>query len=124
MSEQAKILEDMQELIMAILKKGAATEEEGNKLDELENLMLQQKCYRSVDNENYECQGEEITSLLFNKNINQAIDKLIEYEITAEDFFGFAEYHYDEDDEAEIVAIFTDELIVNVNKMYKDKANT
>lgn len=124
MSEQALIIEKMQALVMRILKSGSATEEEGNELDELEALMLEQKCYRKVDNSEQSFQGEEIANFFFTDNSTKAIDKMLEYGITADDFFGFAEYHYDEDEDEQI-EMFTDEFIANASKEYdlRSKAN-
>ena len=120
MTEQAKILTEMQTLVMDILKKGAATEEEGNKLHELEDLMLTQKCYKSTENEDYQYIGEEIASLFLNDDNNNAIDKMLEGEITPEDFFGFIEYHYDEDeeDEEKIINVFTASTREDINNKY------
>jgi len=118
MSEQSKILEEMQQLVMQILKTGTATEEEGKRLDELEEQMLKQKCYRPVNGENGSNQGEVIAELLFSNNITSATDKMIEYEITPEDFFGFAAYHYEDEPR---VGIFTKSFMADVEKSYKEK---
>lgn len=120
MSEQARIIEEMQELVMSILKSGIASVEEGNKLDELETLMLNQKCYKEIDHKEHDYQGEEIASLFFADSYMEAIDKMIEYEITPDDFFGFVEYHYDEDEE-DSIEMFTDAFIEDVSKVYKSK---
>ena len=118
MSEQSKILAEIQQLIMQILKTGTATEEEGKRLDELEEQMLKQKCYRPVNGENGSNQGEVIAELLFSNNITSATDKMIEYEITPEDFFGFAAYHYEDEPR---VGIFTKSFMADVEKSYKEK---
>jgi len=121
MSEQSKILEEMQQLVMQILKTGTATEEEGDRLDELEEQMLKQKCYRPVNGKNGSNQGEEIAELLFNNDIAGAIDKMSEYEITPEDFFGFAAYHFEDEPR---VGIFTKSFMADVEKSYKAKVST
>ena len=120
MTEQAKILAEMQKLVMDILKKGDATEEEGNRLHELEDLMLTQKCYKSIDNKDYQCIGEEIASLFFNDDYNNALDKMLEFQITPEDLFGFIEYHYDEDeeDEEKILNLFTASTKEDINNKF------
>jgi len=119
MSEQAKILAQMQELIMEILKSGTASVEQGNRLDALEASLHKQKCFKKTSNTAYDCQGEEIAGLFFNDSYNEAIDKLYEYKIPSSDFFGFVEYHYDEDDDEEILQKFTDEFIAKVHKDYQ-----
>lgn len=118
MSEQAKILEEMQQLVMQILKTGTATEEEGDRLDELEEQMLKQKCYRPTQSQNSANQGEEIAELFFNNDTTGAIDKMLEYEITPEDFFGFAAYHFEDEPR---VGIFTESFMADVEKLYKAK---
>ena len=115
MSEQAKILAQMQELVMNILKTGSVSEEEGKKIDHLEDLLHEQKCFQELDNSEHDYLGEEITSLFLKNEKIQAINKLIDYNITPEDFFGFAEYHYEEEEEIEM---FTDLFIAEVNKVY------
>jgi len=120
MSEQARILAEMQELVMGILKSGSATVAEGEKLDELEALMLQQKCYKEIDHTEHDYQGEEIVALFLNDSYMEAIDKMCECEITPEDFFGFVDYHYDEDEE-DSIEMFTDVFISNVNQDYQAK---
>jgi acetyl/propionyl-CoA carboxylase alpha subunit len=65
MSEQAKILAEMQGLIMNILKTGTASQEEGDRLDELEALMMDQKCYRPLQKAGCNYLGEEIANLFF-----------------------------------------------------------
>lgn len=122
MSEQARILAEMQALVMRILQSGAATAEEGEKLDELEALMLKQKCYQEIDHEEHDYLGEEIAALFFNDAYAEAIDKMYANEITPDDFFGFVDYHYDEDEE-DAIDIFTDAFIADVHKVYHAKAN-
>lgn len=118
MSEQSKILEEMHQLVMNILKTGLASEEEGDRLDELEELMLKQKCYKEIDHTDYAYQGEEIGALFFGNSYTQAIDKMYECGITPEDFFGFAEYHYEDEP---LVEMFTPSFIEDVNKVYQSK---
>ena len=115
MSEQAKILAQMQELVMNILKTGSVSEEEGKKIDRLEDLLHEQKCFQEIDNSEYDYLGEEIVSLFLTNKNAQAIEKLIISDITPEDFFGFAEYHYEEEEE---IAMFTDAFIAEVTKAY------
>ncbi|CAA6811730.1 MAG: Unknown protein [uncultured Sulfurovum sp.] len=118
MSEQSQILAEMQEIIMKILSNGAATAEEGGRIDELEVLLQQQKCYKETNHPEYEFQGEEIAGLFVNDKQSEAIEKMFTYEITPEDFFGFIEYH---DEDEEFVDVFTPEFIVRVNKTYQEK---
>ena len=118
MSEQAKLLAEMQEIIMSILKSGSASMAEGDRIDELEALLHQQKCYREIDHKEYSYQGEEIAGLFFGDHYMEAIDKMCEHEITPEDFFGFIEYH---DEEEEFTEMFTDVFMAKVNKDYQSK---
>ncbi len=117
MSEQAKIIAEMQEIIMRIVNTGTATEAEADRIDELTELMLKQKCYKETDHPGYEYQGEEIASLFFKGNRTDAIRKMCELEINPDDFFGFAMYHFDED-EGDSIKIFTESFIADVNKEY------
>ena len=119
MSEQSKILEEMHQLVMNILKTGLASEEEGDRLDELEELMLKQKCYKEIDHAEYAYQGEEIGALFFANSYTRAIDKMYECEITPEDFFGFAEYHYEDEP---LVEMFTESFIADATKVYQSKS--
>ena len=118
MSEQATILAEMQEIIMGILKTGSVTEVEGARIDELEALMLKQKCYKEIDHSEYDYLGEEIASLFFNNQYIEAINKMHECEITPADFFGFAEYHYEDEETTEM---FTNLFISDANKAYQSK---
>lgn len=118
MSEQSKILEEMHELVMNILKTGVASEAEGDRLDELEELMLEQKCYQESASGKYPYLGEEIGALFFSNSNTEAIDKMYKYEITPEDFFGFAEYHYEDEP---LVEMFTGPFIADVSKVYQSK---
>lgn len=121
MSEQAKILAEMQEIIMTILKNGAASEAEGHRIDELESLLHEQKCYKEIDHAEYEYQGEEIAGLFFTDHYMEAIDKMCECEITPDDFFGFIEYH---DEDEEFSEMFTDVFIADVTKAYQSKCKS
>ena len=121
MSEQAQILAEMQEIIMEIIKSGSASEAQGHRIDELEALLHQQKCYKEIDHEEYSYQGEEIAGLFSNDHYMEAIDKMCECEITPEDFFGFIEYH---DEDEEFSDLFTDEFIDNVNRDYQTKCKS
>ena len=121
MSEQAKILAEMQEIIMTILKNGSASVEEGNRIDELEDLLHKQKCYEEIDHAEYEYLGEEIAGLFFTDNYMDAIDKMCESEITPEDFFGFIAYH---DEDEEFTELFTNAFIEEVKKAYHSKCKS
>jgi hypothetical protein len=121
MSEQAKILAEMQEIIMTILKNGTASEAQGNRITELEDLLHQQKCYKEIDHAEYDYQGEEIAGLFFSDHYMEAIEKMCECEITPEDFFGFIEYH---DEDEEFTEMFTDEFIADVTKVYQSKCKS
>lgn len=119
MSEQSKIIEELHALIMVILKNGSATTEEGQAIDDLEDLLYQQKCYIEIKGSPHSCQGEEIASLFFNNSFTEAINKMCTYQITPEDFFGFTDYHYDEDEEeGEQVTMFTDSFISKATQAY------
>ena len=118
MSEQAKILAEMQEIVMTILKNGSASEAEGDRIDELEELMHEQKCYKEIEHTEYAYQGEEIAGLLFGDHYMKGIEKLCEYEITPDDFFGFIEYH---DEEEEYADMITNVFIAKVNTDYRSK---
>jgi len=118
MSEQAKILAEMQALVMGVLKTGTVTQAEGDRIDELEALMLKQKCYTEIENSQHEYLGEEIATLFFNEQSNEAINTLKEHEITPDDFFGFAEYHFEDEETTEM---FTDVFIADINNRYQSK---
>jgi len=126
MSEQAKILEELQALIMEILKTGSASVEQGKQLDSLEVSLFKQRCFKPSSNTTYENQGEEIAYLFLGDSYEKAIDKLYEYKINSHDFFGFVNYHFDEDeeDDREILDIFTDTFIDKVNKDYALKCQS
>ena len=115
MSEQAKILQEMQELVMNILKTGSVSEEEGKKIDYLEDLLHEQKCFKELDSEEYDYLGEEIANLFLNDKKIQAVKKLIDYDISPEDFFGFAQYHYEDEEE---IQMFTDIYVAEINRLY------
>ena len=120
MSEQAKILLEINKIIMNILKTGQASVEEANKIDELEALLHQQQCFKESKNTAYANQGEEIAALFFDDHSTQAINKMCEYAITPEDFFAFVDYHYDDEHEdEERTQIFTHTFIAGVNEAYK-----
>lgn len=125
MSEQTKILTELHEMVMTILKNGTATVEEADKIDELEALLHQQKCFKEIAHTDHACHGEEIGSLFFNDHFQEAIDKMCEFEITPEDFFGFAQYHYDDEHEDEhLTQIFTNVFIADVSKAYQLKCTS
>lgn len=121
MSEQAKILAELQEIIMTILKNGSASEAEGHRIDELEALLHEQKCYKEIDHEEYEYQGEEIAGLFATDHYMEAIEKMCECEITPDDFFGFIAYH---DEDEEFTDLFTDAFIAEVKKVYQSKCKS
>ena len=118
MSEQARILAELQAIIMSVISSGSASEEEGDRIDELEALLHQQKCYKEIDHDKYTYQGEEIAGLLFTDHTMEAIDKMCECEITPEDFFGFIEYH---DEDEVFTGMFTNVFIAEVSKLYQSK---
>jgi len=89
MSEQARILEELQVLIMEILKSGSASVAQGKKLDELEAMLWKQKCFKATSHVDYECQGEEITGLFTKDSFAEAIDKMYEYKINSTDYIPF-----------------------------------
>ena len=120
MSEQAKILIELQEIIMRIIKSGSATAEEGARIDALETLLQKQKCYKKIDHEEHEYQGEEIAQMLFTGKIQEAVNKLYTCKITAEDFFGFIEYH---DEDEEYADTFTPTFVDEVKKAYQTKCD-
>ena len=121
MSEQAKILEEMQALIMEILKSGAASAAQGQKLDALEEALLKQRCFKASANSAYENQGEEVAYLFLGDKHAQGIDKLYEYKIHSNDFIGFVNYHFDEEDDEEVLAKFTDDVVTQIHKDYEAK---
>jgi hypothetical protein len=121
MSEQAKILAELQSIIMTILKNGSASVEEGHRIDELEALLHEQKCYQEIDHEAYEYLGEEIAGLFATGHTTEAINKMCENQITPEDFFGFIGYH---DEDEEYIDLFTDAFIAEVNKDYASKCRS
>ena len=118
MSEQAKILAELQEIIMRVISSGSASESEGDRIDDLEALLHQQKCYKEINHNEYTYQGEEIAGLLFTGHTMEAIDKMCECEITADDFFGFIEYH---DEDEVFTGMFTNVFIAEVSKLYQAK---
>lgn len=125
MSEQSKIIHNLQELIMEILKTGTASPEQGAKLDRLEELLHKQKSFQEGNNPKYSCKGEEIAYLFFNSQSKEAIEKLYEYKITPEDFFGFAEYHFDEDEEERLVEErFTQAFQSETQKIFQEYKNS
>ena len=122
MSEQAKIIAELNELVMRILKSGSPTLKDGQELDRLEELLYEEKCYENIDHEEYAFQGEVVASIFFTEDKSKAIDKMIECRITPDDFFGFIEYHYDEDHSDEhLIGMFTDVFIADVNHIYQSK---
>lgn len=118
MSEQAKILAELQTIIMNILKNGAATPEESDKIDALEAALLEQKCYTEIEHDVHDYLGEEIAALLAENHIDEAITKMHTAEISVDDFFDFIAYH----DEDEVYpAYFTPTFVAEVKKAYDAK---
>ena len=125
MSEQAKILAEIGQIVMNVFKTGSVTMEESVRMQELETLLHKQRAFKEVNHPDNTYQGEVIASLFFNDHYMEAIDKLYEYKITPEDFFGFVEYHYDDDHEdEELTEMFTDTFIDNVTKDYLQKCKS
>ncbi len=125
MSEQSKILAEIGEIVMNVFKSGSVTMEESARMQELENLLHKQRCFKEVDHPDHTYQGEVIASLFFNDRYNEAIDKMYEYKITPEDLFGFVEYHYDDDHEdEELTEMFTHAFIEKVNNDYLIKCKS
>lgn len=119
MSEQSKILAEIGQIVMNVFKTGSVSMEESARMQQLETLLHNQRAFKEVDHPEHTYQGEVIASLFFNDHYREAIDKLYEYKITPEDFFGFVEYHYDEDHEDEdSTEMFTETFIDNVTKDY------
>ena len=122
MSEQARIPSEINKIIMNILKTGSASVEEADRIDELEALLYQQKCFQELSNSEHVNQGEEIATLFFKDQYAQAINKMCECEITPDDFFAFVDYYYDDEHEdEELTEIFTDEFVRGVNEAYAVK---
>ena len=125
MSEQAKILAEIGQIVMNVFKTGSVSMEESVRMQELETLLHKQRAFKEVDHPDNTYQGEVIASLFFNEQYTEAIDKLYEYKITPEDFFGFVEYHYDDDHEDEdLTEMFTESFIENVTKDYLIKCKS
>ena len=125
MSEQAKIMQDIHTIVMSILKTGTATIEEADEIERLEALLDEQKCFKEVDEINHISQGEEIASMFFRDDYEKAIDKMLECEISPEDFFGFVEYYYDDDHEdEELSEMFTGAFRRGVNEAYQARLNS
>ncbi|SFV54735.1 hypothetical protein MNB_SM-4-1727 [hydrothermal vent metagenome] len=120
MSEQTKLIAGIQELVTKILQNGSVTEEEGLAINTLEDELFLQNSFKPSTGKQGSLQGEEVATFFFNKQKEDAIAKLIEYEITPEDFFGFVGYHYDEEhpDEA-LIGMFTEAFVTDINENYK-----
>ena len=125
MSEQSKILAEIGQIVMNVFKTGSVSMEESTRMQELENLLHKQRAFKEVDHPDHTYQGEVIATLFFNDQYTEAIDKLYEFKITPEDFFGFVEYHYDEDHEdEELTEMFTHSFIEKVNNDYLIKCKS
>ncbi|RUM64859.1 MAG: hypothetical protein DSZ04_01385 [Sulfurimonas sp.] len=122
MSEQTKLIAGIEELVMKILKNGSVTEEDGLEINTLEDELFKQNSFKSSQDKHGSLQGEEIATLFFHNQTQDAITMLIKYEITPEDFFGFIGYHYDEEHPDEgLIGMFTSAFIANVNEMHIEK---
>lgn len=123
MSQQSKIIEDIQEIVMKILQNGSVTEEEGIAIDTLEETLYKQNAFKESQTTPNTTQGEEIATLCFEDKIDEGVKKLIEFNITPEDFFGFIEYHYDEEhpDEEKIV-MFTEAFKADISNKYRENS--
>jgi len=126
MSQQAKTLEALQVLITEILKTGTASIEQGQQLDKLEANLLKERSFKASSNDTYDNQGEEIAYMFFKDAYEKGINKLYEYKITPEDFFGFVNYHFDEDedDELEIMQTFNDTFKQKIQEDYTLKCKS
>lgn len=114
----------MQQLIMNILKSGSTTVEEADKMDALEALLYEQNCFKKSDQGNCSYLGEEIATLFFKEAYAKAIEKLCASGITPEDFFGFVEYHYDDEHEDEVLTqMFTHAFMTRVQEDYQSKCH-
>lgn len=102
MTQQAQILAQMQEIIMSILKTGDLKPEDGEKMDALEMQLHQQKCFTPSGSSEYEYLGEEIAALFHKNEFDAAMKKLRDSKIEPIDFFGFAEYHFEDDEDTEM----------------------
>lgn len=119
MSKQTIIIADIQELVMKILKTGSATEEEGIAIDTLEEELFKEKSFIVSKALEGSTQGEEVATLFFNAKIKEGVLKLVEYTIAPEDFFGFIQYHYDEEHaDEDLIKMFTKEFIADIDKKY------
>jgi len=119
MSEQSKIIAQMQALIMDILKTGTTSIEQANQMDALEEALFQQNAFEEIDDPKHSYRGEEIASLFFTNNYEKAIEKMYRHTIIPEDFFGFVHYYYDEDHEDEnLTTMFTNDFIAKVAHDY------
>ncbi|MDP3301102.1 MAG: hypothetical protein Q8S36_03945 [Sulfuricurvum sp.] len=122
MSEQARILSEINTIIMNILKTGSASVEEADKIEELEVLLHQQKCFKELENSEHANQGEEIATLFFKDQYTEAINKMCECDITPDDFFAFADYYYDDEhDDEELAEMFTGVFAKGVSEAYAAK---
>ena len=125
MSEQSKILAEIGQIVMNVFKTGSVTMEESQRMQELERLLHKQRCFKEIDHPEHTYQGEVIATLFFKEEYTEALEKMYEYKITPEDFFGFVEYHYDEDHEDEDLAdMFTEVFIKKVGKDYLEMCGT
>ena len=108
--------QELQSIIMHILKTNTASMEDSKRIEDLEALLYEQNSYAKIDHPEYDYIGELIANLLVINKHTEAIDKMYEYDITSKDFFGFINYH---DEDEEFYDIFTKEFIENINSQYK-----
>ncbi|MDQ7067063.1 MAG: hypothetical protein Q9M40_03120 [Sulfurimonas sp.] len=89
-------------------------------IDSLEEELFKENAFKASKQTAGSLQGEDVAKLFYQNDITQGIEKLIEYEITPEDFFGFVEYHYDEEHpDEELIGMFTEGFIADIHENYK-----
>lgn len=101
---------------MNILKTGGVNEEDAKKMDALEALLAQQPCFAPSQNSDYTYVGEEIASLFLDGEFENGVRELQRLEIDPEEFFSFAVYHYEEEEDIEM---FDDTFILKVMDAYR-----
>ncbi len=122
MSKQAELIQEIQVIVMSILKNGTVTEEEGIAIDRLEEELHKQNAFKKKSEDDVFTQGEEVATHFFNNEFEQGLEKLLEYKITPADFFSFIEYYYDEEHpDEDKIEMFTQGFIQKLNEAYKAK---
>ena len=120
MSDQAIIIAEIQATVMKILESGTATEEQADRIDELEEMLYKQKSFREIKSKKHTNIGEEIATLFFEKKNDEAIQRLCAEGITPSDFFGFVEYFYDDEHEDyALTGMFFPGFVAEVTKVYE-----